>query len=63
MTGCTHYEDMDAYNDDAQIYEEPWLLWECGPLNGEWFDLIWHPVWCPTTVYRRKPQTQKIGSE
>ena len=49
MTGCTHYEDMDAYNDDAQIYEEPWLLWECGPLNGEWFDLTWHPVWCPTT--------------
>ena len=62
MTGCIHHEDMGEYNDDAAVNDKPWLLWECCPLNGTWFDLTGHPGWHPDSKYRRKQQTQKIGA-
>lgn len=58
--GHVHAENMALYAEDAQTHAEPWKLWECSIIRGEWVALIKSPAWLTPLDYRRKPKTRFV---
>ena len=52
---------MAQYAEDAKTNPQPWKLWQVEAGQGGWHNLGKHPAWDVKLVYRRKPETIKIG--
>jgi len=62
--GHPHAELMAQYAEDAKETDKPWERWEIKALGLSTYtfsDLVDHPQWHPSEVYRRKPQTININ--